>query len=203
VVGLQGYTMLTKRISKRCFHGCLMVCGLIGNKWFSPAQLFFSFHLFLNLSLSHTLSISHWSFSIQIPKRIQELKKALYAVPQLSSHPKPGCLGSKRPDYINFWPLLQFCLWIFGIWTKILTWYSCLISLFVRPDPLRFQQLIYQSLKLEFDCLSVLILYSYINSFHSALGSMVWSIEKSLFLINKTRKNKETNDIGKLIRKKD
>jgi hypothetical protein len=32
---------------------------------------------------------------------------------------------------------------------------------------------------------------------------MVSSIEKSLFLINKTRKNKETNDIGKLIRKKD
>ncbi|KAG6790849.1 hypothetical protein POTOM_007018 [Populus tomentosa] len=33
------------------------------------------------------------SFSIQIPESIQELKKALYVVPQLSSHPKPGCFG--------------------------------------------------------------------------------------------------------------
>ncbi|XP_073261774.1 uncharacterized protein [Populus alba] len=32
-------------------------------------------------------------FSIQIPESIQELKKALSVLPQLSSHPKPGCLG--------------------------------------------------------------------------------------------------------------
>jgi hypothetical protein len=188
----------------------------------------FPFHLFLNLSLSHTLSISYWSFA----KTIQESKKAANAVPQLSSHPKPGRPGGKSPDYINFWAALQFCLWIFVIWAKILTWYSCLIlylcfhfglnwftsqwisicfnqlimchwgmkQLFVRSDPLPTADI--PVLKLEFDCFSVLILYSYINCFHSALGSMVWSIGKSLFLINKTRKNKETNDVGKLIRKK-